>query len=401
MVVSFSAVTAHYFEAGLDISMRHSMRRVAWETPLDAQGVGTNIGFTVTRDWNQQAERLRKLFPDPPAKRRMVKYVEGVPIFGPPDRLAFAGRFENQAGEVRYVAGEFFPRKEEIAREPGRLTPVVRLILIATTSLVVFGVILLWLLRTLARPVERLGQWAAGLNEQTLSEPPPDFRYTELNALANLIRSSLDRARAGLEREHQFLRFASHELRTPITVARSNAELLRRMIEKQPDHARLTKVVERIERAGKTMGDLTETLLWLSREVPEALPVDDVDLETLTRSLMNDLQYLLAGKPVEIDVQTRRVSIQAPEVVLRIVLGNLLRNAFQHAQGGRIAIMQSAGAIRIQNDVDDGEGSAPETLGFGLGLELARRLATRYGWQCMARQDGTVHVAILTFNPPD
>ncbi|WP_244225164.1 histidine kinase dimerization/phospho-acceptor domain-containing protein [Vibrio aquaticus] len=62
-----------------------------------------------------------------------------------------------------------------------------------------------------------------------------------------------------------FLGYASHELRTPIAVTRNNSELLCKMISKGIPSEKQLVVLDRIERAGFTMTDLTETLLWLNQ----------------------------------------------------------------------------------------------------------------------------------------
>ncbi|MDO6749732.1 histidine kinase dimerization/phospho-acceptor domain-containing protein, partial [Gilvimarinus sp. 1_MG-2023] len=84
---------------------------------------------------------------------------------------------------------------------------------------------------------------------------------------------------------------ASHELRTPIAVVRNNTELLRRLTERHTplDDTRVLATVARLERAGITMAQLTETLLWLSRDDIASLPVRQIAPSDLLLQLVDEL----------------------------------------------------------------------------------------------------------------
>ncbi len=86
----------------------------------------------------------------------------------------------------------------------------------------------------------------------------------------------------------------------------------------------------------------------------------------------------------------------------RIVLGNLIRNAFQHTWKGQVIISQQGSQISIINrqfnaDID----VAPTELGFGLGLQLTAQLTEKLGWpyQNIANENG--HKVILDIIPTE
>ena len=60
------------------------------------------------------------------------------------------------------------------------------------------------------------------------------------------------------------MKFASHELRSPLTAMRSNIDLL--MLDEALKASASNSVLQRIDRATITMTQLVQTLLWLSRE---------------------------------------------------------------------------------------------------------------------------------------
>jgi len=87
----------------------------------------------------------------------------------------------------------------------------------------------------------------------------------------------------------------------------------------------------------------------------------------------------LIGKPVTVTIDTDDVTLQLPLGLVRIVLANVIRNAFQHTAAGSVKITQVGGTITIVNHnhggtVDD------NNLGFGLGLQLTERLLLQYDW---------------------
>ncbi|WP_413694156.1 sensor histidine kinase [Psychromonas sp. KJ10-2] len=243
-----------------------------------------------------------------------------------------------------------------------------------------FALVPYFILRKVTNPIENLMTWAKKLNKQQLTQPAPDFHYSELNSLAEIVKSSLKSVQESLEREQQFLGYASHELRTPIAITRTNTELLRKMIEKNISTEKQLQVLDRIERASLNMTNLTETLLWLNRQTDKTVPLSTISLGQLTQQLLNDLHYLLNGKKVQIQIQTDQTEQQLPAVLCRIIINNLLRNALQHTNEGKIIITQSAHQLIIHNQ-DLSENMLENDLGFGLGLELIERLVKHYEWQ--------------------
>ena len=254
--------------------------------------------------------------------------------------------------------------------------------LLGLVVLVLFAGVLMILLRSVSKPVERLRLWAQGLNEHTLEQPVPEFKYQELNELAGIGHSSLQHVREGLVREREFVSHASHELRTPIAVIRSSVELLHKLEEKGPSKG--ANAIRRIDHASHTMTDLTETLLWLSRQDHDDLVISEIQPGKMLSTLVQDLQYLLTGKQVEVELATDDEVCSIPPTALRIVCGNLIRNAFQHTQSGTVSIRQSGQTLTINNCEDNTDQCDDSTtgneLGYGLGLDLVRRVTAKLGW---------------------
>lgn len=228
------------------------------------------------------------------------------------------------------------------------------------------------------RYTTNLAYWAEALSLEKIDQPRPDFRYTELNRIAEQLQQAFHRIASVLEREHQFLRHASHELRTPIAVIRANIEL----VERVGLPANLQSPFSRVQRASQNMLLLTETLLWMSRENNASPSLSLVRVDQMLDELIEELNYLLQGKHVEVSRQylTEMPDLQLPVTPLRIVLSNLIRNAYQYTDEGQVSFDVAEDRVIIENRYKGYEGAEPDAS-FGLGLMLVQQICTRLAWQ--------------------
>ena len=264
---------------------------------------------------------------------------------------------------------------------------------LAKTTLVVLlltSLIGYWLARRATAPLSTLAQQIAATEPGKL---PKDFAAhypnNEIGVLARSLESALQRIDAFIQREQHFTRDASHELRTPIAVVQSAAELLAQLLAQQslPDSAR--QPLQRIQLACSQMEQTITLLLSLAREMPSAEKTK-VQLLPLIETSVVQAAHLLDGKPVEVVVDVAAdCQVSGHRTVLAIVLGNLIGNAFQYTAAGEIRIDGDSSQLNI---TDTGIGIAPalqprlfeplvkgeHSTGFGIGLSLVARLCQRY-----------------------
>ena len=88
--------------------------------------------------------------------------------------------------------------------------------------------------------------------------------------------------------------------------------------------------------------------------------------------------------------------IQVAATACRIVLSNLIRNAYQHTQSGTVYIEQIADSVMIRN-VDQSKKTCDD-LGFGLGLKLTDKLVERFAWQYDVEVEETGHRVTVAFS---
>jgi signal transduction histidine kinase len=142
------------------------------------------------------------------------------------------------------------------------------------------------------------------------------------------------------------------------------------------------------------MDELTSLFLLLAREDEVGLPASAVCINDVVSEELARAQQAAEGKPVVARFSEKyRLHLEAPERVLSILVGNLLRNAFSYTDEGEVEVTVDADRVVIR---DTGVGIAPDRLaelyrpfvrgesarrgGHGVGLSIVRRLSDRFGW---------------------
>ncbi|MGI0117881.1 sensor histidine kinase [Zooshikella sp. RANM57] len=396
LVVGYSFLTAHYLIQGMDNIVTSNMEQVAHHYLKQAANDNSKspkqyYNYVVTSQWSALPKEVKSLFKQSEIIPNKL-FKAHLPEESPPKvKFLFHAIIQDQKVYVAYSISRSTTSALTLQNISSDFRTLIMISMLSALSLAVIILLLSW---RLGRPITRLGEWARTLASDKLHQPTPDFNYPELNAFADLIRSNLKSVQETTEREQRFLRHTSHELRTPITTIRSNVELLKKLDSQQNRHHHQA-AIERIDRASLTMKHLTETLLWLHHERAESLPMSTCQLDEVIQHLVDDMRYLLASKHISVNVETHPYSLYLPEAAARIVLGNLIRNAFQHTWEGSVSIIQQHNTVHINNQQH--ANAEQEDLGFGLGLQLTERLCQRLNWSYQNEQQTNGHFVTLVF----
>ena len=215
-----------------------------------------------------------------------------------------------------------------------------------------------------------------------------EYEGSEIALIATAFDRYMERLDQFVDRERSFTAAASHELRTPLSVMMGAVDVL----DAQEQNPASRRALSRIKRACAEMLAFIEATLFLSREDSSTISQEEaVDLAKVIQSLIEDNTPALQEKHIDLKLDIRsELQLYRPDSIVRIMLGNILRNAVEHTEAGTISISLSDGRLRI---TDTGTGIPEQDLphvfdrsyttkagGTGLGLNLVKRICDRFNW---------------------
>jgi signal transduction histidine kinase len=270
----------------------------------------------------------------------------------------------------------------------------IRLVLIAgVVFIMALGLWIGWLTsRKVMAPVAHLSELVNKSGPDNLpTDFSKDFFDDEVGVLAKALEQAMQSVETFVAREHRFSRYASHELRTPVTIIKGAVVLLKKKLSGEDDPA--YRPLKRIERSVTNMENITETLLWLSRKDVAVDQDQHFAIVAVVRETIEQNRYLLGSKPIDIEFVPEgdpQLSIPAP--IFQIMLTNLIRNAIQHTASGKISVIVKDARVIVS---DTGPGMDPDNLrldtqplsgedryeGHGIGLSIVTRLCNRLDWK--------------------
>lgn len=272
------------------------------------------------------------------------------------------------------------PAQQDRPRAVGWTTLALLLLL----TLIAYAVV-----RRLLRPLEDIHAGALRFGQGDFSQPIRPRRGDELGELAEGINAMAAELEQRLDAKRQLLLAISHELRSPLTRARLNAEL----VDESPARSAL------LHDLGE-MRDLVTDLLESERLATghAALQTEPTDLNALVHDVLDSH---FAGRGIAAVLAPDLPALALDRTRMRLLLRNLIDNALRHGEGAaappQVATRFDAGAVQLA--VRDYGPGVPEaqlahladafyrpdsarqrsTGGVGLGLHLCRLVAQAHG----------------------
>jgi two-component system, OmpR family, heavy metal sensor histidine kinase CusS len=322
--------------------------------------------------------------------------ISSTAVIGPLGRLRLA---------TRLISGTHGPLVIQAATSLGPFDEALRELLAvllltgATAVACSLGVGYLLARKALA-PVDRMVREAAEITATRLNrrlEIACDD--DELGRLGRTLNDMIERLEHSFTRIQQFTADAAHELRTPLAVIRSSAEVaLREPRSPEQDRRILEEVVEESERLGRIVAQLLD--LCRQDHEPGNASHCPIRLDELAQDVVELMQIAADEEGVHLSAQglsPGRVRGDADR--LRQLLINVLDNAIKYTpSGGSVTVKctTAAGGALIEV-IDSGVGIPPENLqdvferfyrldasrsrgidGTGLGLALCRSIAVAH-----------------------
>ena len=258
-----------------------------------------------------------------------------------------------------------------------------------------------WLSRRALSPVDSLARTAREISGTNLNRRLQKLDTgDELQRLSDTLNEMLDRIESAFLRITQFTADASHELRTPVSLIRTEAELALRRSRGEAEYKESLRHI--LLEAERTTA-LLEQLLSLARTDSgrEALHLQPVDLRQTLRTVVDGWQQVATIRNLQFSssLDAPESSVMGDETLLRRLADILLDNAFKYTPSPgsvRLSLEQSANSAVITVR-DSGVGIAEEEQskiferfyrvdkarsraqgGAGLGLAIAQWIVTQH-----------------------
>jgi signal transduction histidine kinase len=239
---------------------------------------------------------------------------------------------------------------------------------------------------------------------QAITAKTPESRLTvrpsitELAQLAGSFNHVLDRLSSALTTQRRFMADASHELRTPVSIARTAAQVT--LSQHRRGEGEYREALGVIAKQTSRLTRLVDDMLVLARADGGGYPVapTPVRLDQLVAESVREFGAPAEDKNITLNIDVHPTTMTGDETLLRRMLSNLIGNAVTYTpRGGSIDISVAATDGRLLLRVSDtGPGiptgdqervferfvrldPARAAGGSGLGLAIARWIAEAHG----------------------
>jgi len=204
-----------------------------------------------------------------------------------------------------------------------------------------------WFSSRAIRPIAEMSVAAESISVKNLSTRiNVQSTATELEQLASVLNSTFDRLQSAFERQAQFTADASHELRTPISVILSHAELA---LSRPRSGEEYQRALQACRRASLRMKSLIDSLLLLARFDSGASQTElqPIVLDQLVHDAVELVQPLAEERHIELHCQAESITVNGDQERLFQVVTNLLTNSIRYNQ--------PEGSVDVEVVVDKGE----------------------------------------------
>lgn len=360
---------------------------------------------------------------------------------GPADEDALSGdiymrdvEYRGQDLRVAYtwLADRSMPRDQWIVVEVAETTEkrsqlankIVASVILPQFIIIPLAVMLVWFgLSRGLRPLTRLRQTIEARDPADLSAIATRRVPEELEPLVEAFNAMLERMKKNVEVQQRFVADAAHQMRTPLTGLKTQAQFAMRETDPEALRHALRQIAMGVDRAGR----LVNQLLTLARtEGGEAAQLEHrvLDLAVVIREVVEDWVMVALERNIDLGYEsTGRAMITGNVFLLRELAKNLIDNALRYTPPGGHVTCRVIGsdAVVLLEVEDDGVGISEEqaelvferfyrvddaaTEGSGLGLAIVQEIAVQHGAKASLRPNpagrgAVARVPFLAWQPP-
>lgn len=220
--------------------------------------------------------------------------------------------------------------------------------------------------QSLLSPIKELNKTTKLINENQLNTKI-DTRNVddELGELVENFNTMLERLNSSFEAQKHFVENASHELKTPLTIMKSNAESA--LLRKDISNTELKSLFKKVVDSANDMNFLVDNLLSLAQTGIKDIDLVEVDLGDSINLAINQLHNLAMEKEIKISFENlEKFKILGSATLLNKVWINLLDNAIKYSDRSsevQIVTKKNDNSVLI-HFIDQGKGIPEETIKY-------------------------------------
>ena len=275
----------------------------------------------------------------------------------------------------------------------------IQLVWVSALSLIL-GFVLAWgISKRFERPIEKIADSAREIAGGNFHPELPKGFCTELDELSDTLRDTALRLEKAQNAQREFLASVSHDLRTPLTMIRGYAEMVKEI--SWSDAERREKDLDIIAREADRLTALVNEILDFSAMQSNGAPQEYgvIDLSRASREVIGQFLPFCEqnGFVIETDIMDG-ITVSADEAQIKRVIYNFIDNAVNHTGESKkikVSLTAADGSVRF-TVTDYGKGIADEDLPYiwdryytarnrknktvvsGLGLSIAKEILTAH-----------------------
>ncbi len=243
--------------------------------------------------------------------------------------------------------------------------------------------------KKLSRPIAQLSQDLSRINPDERGIRLSDrFEDDEVGKIAQAFDSYTSKMDSYVEKQIGFAAMASHELRSPLTIVQTSADL----IAYRDNDPEIKPYLEKIQRSSANMANIIHALLAVTRDQPTRNAGQNTQLQPLVEEILDAMKNEIRAKQIEIENSLApEIYIKADKTLLTVVLTNLIKNGVKHGRDSSIRIEMEG---RVLSITDSGIGIDSDELqhifefgyrgqnsqGYGVGLYISKLICDYQGW---------------------
>jgi heavy metal sensor kinase len=358
-----------------------------WSSPSSFVHVDSSAGYPLAKTANLGDSNIP---PNPEISAKRQTEFRNVSIDGRPFLVEDRYLREGESSAIVHVAEPLDALNQTFARAREAIALV---LVCAAVAVVLFSVVLAAQITT---PINELSDAMRKIGSDRLTR---QLRWTqrrdEIGRLASSFDDLLQRLSEAFARERQFISDASHELKTPLTSINSNAQMLMRWGDRNPEVLR--ESLETIANESATLADMVNGMLTLAKaDRGDDIPKEPVSLAQVASEVTKHAQPRADEKALALDFRYDGMpTVLGDPGLLRQLVSNLVDNALKFTERGGVDVhVGSQGENAFVEVADSGPGVPEEELplvfdrfyradkarsrtvpGTGLGLAIVRSIA--------------------------